>query len=136
LVCYRCNGTDHLADKCRFKESTCNQCHRKRHIRVAFRSGGQKKKPQHRNQRVHALNHEENDDLEIYSVYSHGNDSIWIKPCVNGNIIPMELDHYNDNKPIWALVAAVIVPDFFFCGHPALYERECHLEHFAILLHF
>ena len=27
LVCYRCNGTDHLADKCRFKESTCNQCH-------------------------------------------------------------------------------------------------------------
>jgi hypothetical protein len=42
--------------------------------------------------RVHALNHEENDDLEIYSVYSHGNDSIWIKPCVNGNVIPMELD--------------------------------------------
>jgi hypothetical protein len=43
-------------------------------------------------QRVHALNYEENDDLEIYSVYSHGNDSIWIKPCVNGNVIPMELD--------------------------------------------
>ena len=92
LVCYRCNGTDHLADKCRFKESTCNQCHRKGHIRAACRSGGQKKKPQHRYQRVHALNHEENDDLEIYSVYSHGNDSIWIKPCVNGNVIPMELD--------------------------------------------
>jgi hypothetical protein len=36
--------------------------------------------------------HEENDDLEIYSVYSHGNDYIWITPCVNGNIIPMELD--------------------------------------------
>ena len=29
LVCDHCNGTDHLADKCRFKESTCNQCHRK-----------------------------------------------------------------------------------------------------------
>ena len=61
-------------------------------IRVACRSGGQKKKSQHRNQRVHALNHEENDDLGIYSVYSHGNDSIWIKPCVNGNDILMELD--------------------------------------------
>jgi hypothetical protein len=92
LVCYRCNGTDHLADQCRFKESTCNQCHRKGHIRAACRSGGQKKKPQHRYQRVHALNHEDNDDLGIYSVYSHGNDSIWIKPCVNGNVIPMELD--------------------------------------------
>ena len=56
LVCYRCNGTDHLADKCRFKESTCNQCHRKGHIRAACRSGGKQKKPQHRNQRVHALN--------------------------------------------------------------------------------
>jgi hypothetical protein len=54
------------------KESTCNQCHRKGHIRAACRSGEQKKKPQHRYQRVHALNHEENDDLEIYSVYSHG----------------------------------------------------------------
>jgi hypothetical protein len=42
--------------------------------------------------------------------------------------------HYNDNKPIWALVAAVIVPDFFFCGHPALYERECHREHFKVLM--
>jgi hypothetical protein len=40
LVCYRCNGTDHLADKCRFKESTCNHCHRKGHIRAACRSGG------------------------------------------------------------------------------------------------
>ena len=50
LVCYRCNGTDHLADKCRFKESTCNQCHRKGHIRAACRSGGQKKKPQHKSQ--------------------------------------------------------------------------------------
>jgi hypothetical protein len=93
LVYYRCIGTDHLVDKYRFKESsTCNQCHRKGHIRAACRSGGQKKKPQHRNQRVHALNHEKNDDLRIYSVYSHGNDSIWIKPCVNGNDILMELD--------------------------------------------
>jgi hypothetical protein len=41
---------------------------------------------------VHALHHEENDDLEICSVYSHESDSIWIKPCVNGNVIPMELD--------------------------------------------
>jgi hypothetical protein len=30
--------------------------------------------------------------IMIYSVYSHGNDSNWIKPCVNGNVIPMELD--------------------------------------------
>jgi hypothetical protein len=28
-----------------------------------------------------------------------------------------------------------LVPDFFFCGHPALHERECYLEHSAILLH-
>jgi hypothetical protein len=65
LVCYRCNGTDHLADKRIFKESKCNQCHRKGHIRAASRSGGQQKKSQHRNQRVHALNHEENNDLGI-----------------------------------------------------------------------
>ena len=65
------------------------QCHRKGHIRAAYRSGGQKKKHQHRNQRVHALNYEENDDLGIYSAYSHGNDSIWIKPCVNGSFIGM-----------------------------------------------
>lgn len=100
--CYRCNRTDHLADKCRFKDSTCNQCQKKGHIRVACRSGGQMKKPQRYN-RVHALSHD--DDLGIYSVYSHenenevgnynishGNDSIYIKPCVNGKVIPMELD--------------------------------------------
>jgi hypothetical protein len=28
-----------------------------------------------------------------------------------------------------------LFPDFFFCGHPTLYERECHLEHSAILWH-
>jgi hypothetical protein len=31
-------------------------------------------------------------EVSSFVLQNHGNDSIWIKPCVNGNVIPMELD--------------------------------------------
>ena len=37
-ACYRCNGTGHSANDCRFKEVTCNHCRKKGHIAKACRS--------------------------------------------------------------------------------------------------
>ena len=32
--CYRCGHTNHIATACRFRESTCNRCHKKGHITI------------------------------------------------------------------------------------------------------
>ena len=37
-ACYRCRGTGHSANDCRFKEVTCNHCRKKGHIAKACRS--------------------------------------------------------------------------------------------------
>ena len=37
--CYRCNDDNHLANKCRYKESICNLCKRKGHLARACRQG-------------------------------------------------------------------------------------------------
>jgi hypothetical protein len=68
--------------------------------------------------------------LEIYSVYSHGNDSIWIKPCVNGNFIPMELD---TGSSVSVISEADYVKyfkgeSFFFCPPERHTARICPLR--------
>ena len=37
-ACYRCDGTGHSANDCRFKEVTCNHCRKKGYIAKACRS--------------------------------------------------------------------------------------------------
>ena len=43
--CYRCGNPDHLATKCRFKESVCHQCGKTGHLAKVCRSKSSSQKP-------------------------------------------------------------------------------------------
>ncbi|XP_061164466.1 uncharacterized protein K02A2.6-like [Saccostrea echinata] len=92
--CYRCNG-NHTSDDCKFIHETCRQCGKKGHIQRACRSKPATMKPLHTySKHVHEV--EVSDDFEpMFSLcYAMGGlkDAIWIKPHVNGQEFPMELD--------------------------------------------
>ncbi|XP_061196632.1 uncharacterized protein K02A2.6-like [Saccostrea echinata] len=92
--CYRCNG-NHTSDDCKFIHETCRQCGKKGHIQRACRSKPATMKPLHtKSKHVHEV--EVSDDFEpMFSLcYAMGGlkDAIWIKPHVNGQEFPMELD--------------------------------------------
>ena len=41
--CYRCNGSGHISDDCRFKDETCHRCGKLGHIKAACRSNSTQK---------------------------------------------------------------------------------------------
>ena len=95
--CYRCNGRNHKADNCRFKDAVCHHCNKRGHIRKACKSEKSTvKSKQTPQKKIHSLDNEElsdDDYLGINCVKSKSaHDSIWIKPNVNGNELKMELD--------------------------------------------
>ena len=96
--CYRCNGTNHTPDRCKFKDETCHACSKKGHIKRACLS----KKQSDQKKKVHSVDKEEDSDgefvistlsTECNSVDRKSNsDIIWITPRVNGKLFQMELD--------------------------------------------
>lgn len=96
--CYRCNGTNHSPDKCRFKDEICHVCSKKGHIKRACLS----KKQTDQKKKVHSVDRDDtDDDLYISTLYADCNsvkenkscaDIIWITPRVNGKTFKMELD--------------------------------------------
>ena len=38
-LCYRCGHTNHITTACRFRELTCNKCHKKGHLAKVCQSG-------------------------------------------------------------------------------------------------
>ncbi|XP_056009319.1 uncharacterized protein K02A2.6-like [Ostrea edulis] len=93
--CYRSNGS-HASDACRFIQETCRQCGKRGHIQRACRSKPSVK-PAKKNNRKNIHEMEVSDDFEpMFSLSGSAmggfKDAIWIKPHVNGNEFPMELD--------------------------------------------
>ena len=97
--CYRCNGTNHTPDKCRFKDEICHACSKKGHIKRACLA----KKLTDRKKKVHLVDKKDNysDDEYVISTLSTecnsidqkmSSDIIWITPRVNGKLLRMELD--------------------------------------------
>ena len=96
--CYRCNGTNHSPDKCRFKDEICHVCSKKGHIKRACLS----KKQTDQKKKVHSVDRDDtDDDLYISTLHADCNsvkenkscaDIIWITPRVNGKTFKMELD--------------------------------------------
>ena len=96
--CYRCNGTNHSPDKCRFKDEICHVCSKKGHIKRACLS----KKQTDQKKKVHSVDRDDtDDDLYISTLYADCNsvkenkscaDIIWITPRVKGKTFKMELD--------------------------------------------
>ncbi|MCG8032935.1 MAG: DDE-type integrase/transposase/recombinase [Candidatus Thiodiazotropha taylori] len=96
--CYRCNGTNHTPDKCKFRDETCHACSKKGHIKRACLS----KKQTEQKKKVHSVDRNDSDeDLYISTLSAECNsvkdrqsisDMIWITPRVNEQSFKMELD--------------------------------------------
>ena len=96
--CFRCNGTNHTPDKCKFKDEICHACSKKGHIQRACLS----KKHSDLKKKLHSVDKEDDSDDEyVISTLSECNsvdskkpksDMIWITPRVNGKLLQMELD--------------------------------------------
>ncbi|XP_041376823.1 uncharacterized protein K02A2.6-like [Gigantopelta aegis] len=86
--CFRCLGTNHEPQDCRWKNETCHACNKKGHIKKACRS----KKVR---QTVHNVQTDEEESiasLEINTMGKTNQDVIWISPIVEGVKFDMELD--------------------------------------------
>ena len=96
--CYRCNGFNHRANECRFKEATCYKCGNKGHIERACRSKAKQKPRPSYQKPVHSLDEDTRDaeqdlsNLGIFSVRGNNNNPIWIEPEIDGKFVRMELD--------------------------------------------
>ena len=96
--CYRCNGFNHRANECRFKEATCYKCSNKGHIERACRSKAKQKPRPSYQKPVHSLDEDTRDaeqdlsNLGIFSVRGNNNNPIWIEPEIDGKFVRMELD--------------------------------------------
>ena len=88
LKCYRCNGLNHRANDCRFKDATCFKCKKKGHVQKACKSAERRKPWQPNKKPVHTLNEDGGDfeqdlsNLGKYSVRDENSKPIWIEPTV------------------------------------------------------
>ena len=88
--CYRCDGQEHYANECRFKEAICHKCNKKGHIKKACK--GKKISDTRKLLLLGDNEDDESDSYGIYSVSKKAKDAIIIKPCVEKVNVPMELD--------------------------------------------
>ena len=105
FACYRCLGTGHAAEACRFKKTRCNKCRRIGHITRACKSGTQSKQAdqgqtqrtsrRRQPQRTHQVEELQPETIDILPVYALGPSvprSYKVPVEINGIPITMELD--------------------------------------------
>ena len=90
-ACYRCGGTNHKADDCRFREQVCRNCQKKGHIARVCRS--KSKAP---TQDVKTVDREAEDDYEdlLGAVASPSGrvPPLKVQVTLDGRKVPMEID--------------------------------------------
>ena len=111
--CFRCGGTNHLADECRFKDTVCRACQKKGHIERVCRSkpsGNRTQRPtpkprqRYSQARVHAVSEtaphqtlfDSDDEFAIHYVRAPRDSKppapIFVQAQVNDRNLRMELD--------------------------------------------
>ena len=125
-ACYRCNGTGHSANDCRFKEVTCNHCRKKGHIAKACRCRDRPlgAKPV---RRVSEGDTEEDPIEPLMAVRSTGKYTppLKVRVLIDNDSLPMELDREHPGLLFQRI-------SFGSCGqignwnHPLLGYRHTH----------
>ena len=102
-TCYRCNGTSHTADKCRYKTAKCHQCGKLGHFQRACRSApidtghrSQRKKSKQRAQTVQQLS------TQIINQVK-GENPLQANVTINEKKLAMEVDTCASVTPIISL---------------------------------
>ena len=98
--CYRCGGTNHAANSCRFMQATCHKCHKRGHIAKVCRSGQKQmsnqpkvQEPRQPKKTTHSIQEEQSTELTLFNVNQPSSSQpIMVELEVNGQKLPMELD--------------------------------------------
>ena len=110
--CYCCGHTDHIATACRFRELTCNRCHKKGHLAKVCQSGqrnhdqqqtdlprpsrnttGRGQRPRGTNRKAFTIQEPESgDEFPVLRVGGKSVRPIMVEITINGKKTPMELD--------------------------------------------
>lgn len=81
VKCYRCGGTSHVADKCRYIKTECNKCHTRGHLARVCRKGDTQKAPNH----VSIIE-------ELAHISSRATDKLNVELNVNNCLLSFEID--------------------------------------------
>ena len=97
VTCFHCARKNHRPQDCKFKTATCYKCNKVGHISPAC-------KPQFKKQQIHSLEVEQTDsdsssssETEFLKTVTSNiskpkREAIFLKPCINGTELAMELD--------------------------------------------
>ena len=67
--CYRCNGTDHDQQRCKFKDAICHYCHKKGHIAPACRAKASSNKQSTHHMYGSETEPQEAEDVGVYTLF-------------------------------------------------------------------